>query len=151
MAWWDKMGPGLLVTRATRVIDNENYAIFNVLGGRVLLTALIGLVTAACTATANVYLRLVPTLGTATTSDLCVASDVDASPVGDVMGITGVPTDALYPGGAATRSALPAMTIPVVLIVGALQYCSDAASGVGAIQWEVWYKPLDDAGYVAAA
>lgn len=151
MAWWDKMGPGLMVTRATRVIANENYAIFNVAGGRVLLTALIGLVTTVCAATANVYLRLVPTLGTATTSDLCVASDVDATPEGDIMGITGVPTDALYPGGAATRSALPAMTVPVVLIVGALQYCSDAASGGGAIQWEVWYKPLDDAGYVVAA
>lgn len=149
MAWWDRIGAGRMVTRATRVIANETYTIFNVLGGRVLLTNLIGTITIICAATANVFVQLDPTAGTATTTALCAATDVDTYNVDEVVGITGIPTDTLIP--AARSSAIPSMTMPVILTVGALQYESDAASGGGAIQWEVWYKPLDDAGYIVAA
>jgi len=148
MAWWDKVGNGRMVTRATLVLAAATTAIFSVAGGRVLLTNIIGTITTLIGGVANVYLQLNPTVATAATTALCAALNIDAYAVGDILGITGVPGDAMIP--AATGSAIPAPTMPVILTVGDIEFVCDAAPG-GAVQWEVWYKPLDDAGYVVAA
>lgn len=148
MAWWDRIGAGRMVTRATRILAAETFAIFTVAGGRVLLTNIVGSITTLIGGAANYSLQFNPTVATATTTALCVATNINAYPIGDVLGITGVPTDGLIPGAAG--GAIPSMTMPVMLTAGAIELICDAAPG-GAVLWTVWYKPLDDAGYVVAA
>jgi len=43
------------------------------------------------------------------------------------------------------------MTIPVMIPIGDIEIVSSAAPGTGQIQFTLWYKPLDDAGYIVAA
>lgn len=148
MAWWERLGAGRMVTRATLVLAAATTPIFTVAGGRVLLTNIIGSITTLIGGAANYYLQHNPTVATSTVAALCAALNINAYPVGDLLGITGVPTDAMIPGAAA--GAVPAMTMPVVLTVGQIEAVCDAAPG-GAVLWTVWYKPLDDAGYVVAA
>ena len=148
MAWWDKIGLGRSVTRATLVLAAATTAIFTVAGGRVLITNVVGVITTLIGGVANYYLQHNPTVATSTTTALCTPLNINAYPVGDLLGITGVPTDAMVPGAAA--GVLPGMTVPVVLPVGNVEAVCDAAPG-GAVQWSIWYKPLDNAGYVVAA
>ena len=148
MAWWDRMGVGRMVARATLVLAAATTAIFTVAGGRVIITNIIGNITTLIGGAANYYLQHNPTVATSTTTVLCAPTNINAYPVGDLVGITGIPTDALIPG--AMASALPSMTVEVVLPVGNIEAVCDAAPG-GAVLWTVWYKPLDDAGYVVAA
>lgn len=148
MAWWDRVGVGRRVARATLVLAIATTAIFTVAGGRVLLTNIIGSITTLIGGAANYSLQHNPTVATATTAPLCAALNINAYPVSDVLGITGIPTDAMIP--APSGGALPGMTMPVVLTEGQIEAVCDAAPG-GAVLWTVWYKPLDDAGYVVAA
>lgn len=147
MAWWDKAGTGRVVSRAEIALTNATTAIFSVAGGRVLLTSVVGAISTLC-GNGNIRLQLNPTAGTATTTNLCANLNVNTFNVDDILTITGVPTDAMIP--AAAGSSLPNMTMPVILTVGNIEYVCDAAV-VGGITWSVWYKPLDDAGYIIAA
>lgn len=148
MAWWDKAGTGSLVSRAEIGLTIATTAIFSVAGGRVLLTSIVGVISTLVAGAANVRLQLNPTVATATTTNLCAALNINAFPVGDIVTITGVPTDAMIP--VAAGAALPNMTMPVVLTVGDIEFVCDAAVG-GGVTWSIWYKPLDDAGCVVAA
>ena len=148
MAWWDRLGTGRSVARATLVLAAATTAIFTIAGGRVLLTNIIGSITTVIGGAANYYLQHNPTVVTSTTAALCAALNINAYDVGDVLGITGIPTDAMIPGAAA--GSAPSMTMPMILTAGAIEAVCDAAPG-GAVLWTVWYKPLDDAGYVVAA
>ena len=148
MAWWDKIGQGVRVQRVTyQLAVTAGLAMFSVAGGRILLTSIIGEITEIVNALCNVSLRANPTTGT--TNVLCARLNVDTYAVGDAVTITGVPTDAMIP--AAGSSALPMMTLPVMIPIGDIEIVSSAAPGTGQIQFTLWYKPLDDAGYVVAA
>ena len=150
MAWWDKLGQGIRVQRVTYdLVTTAGLAMFAVAGGRVLLTAIIGEITEVVNALCNVSLQANPTVGTATTTVLCTPLNVNGFTVGNAVTITGVPTDAMIP--AAMGSALPMMTIPVMIPIGNIEIVASTTPGTGAIQFTLWYKPLDDAGYVVAA
>jgi len=150
MAWWDRTGVGTRVTRATLTLAAATTTIFAVAGGRVIITNILGTITTLIGGLSNYYLLHDPTgtMPLSTITNLCAATNIDAYPVGDVVGITGVPTDALIPG--AMASVIPSMTMEVVLPIGNIRAVSSTAPG-GAILWTVWYKPLDAAGYVVAA
>jgi hypothetical protein len=148
MAWWDKIGAGRTLTRATLVLAAATTAIFSIAGGRILLQNILGVVTTLVGGAANVYLQANPTVATATTTALCAALNINARPVGDILGITGVPTDPMLP--VATGSAVPSMTMPVVISTGDIEFVCDAAPG-GAVQWTITYQPIDDGAYAVAA
>lgn len=148
MAWWDKIGQGRMVTRATLDLAGATTDLFTVLGGRVLLTNIVGTITTIIGGVANYFLQHDPTSALATTLPLCASTNIDGWDVGDILGITGIPTDNLIP--ATAGGAITSPTVPVVLTVGTIEAVCDLAPG-GAVQWEIWYKPLDDAGYVVAA
>jgi len=148
MAWWDKIGQGVRVQRVTyQLAVTAGLAMFSVAGGRILLTSIIGEITEIVNALCNVSLQVNPTTGTTTV--LCAPLNVNTYVVGDAVTITGVPTDAMIP--AAGSSALPMMTLPVMIPIGDIEIVSSAAPGTGQIQFTLWYKTLDDAGYVVAA
>ena len=148
MAWWDRIGNGRLVARATVTLAGATTDIFNVTGGRILLTNIVGSITVIVGGAANVYLQADPTVATSATAPLCASLDINGYDVGDLLGITGIPTDAMVPPVAG--GAIVAPTMKMIIQTGAIEFVCDAAPG-GAVLWTVWYKPLDDGASVVAA
>ena len=121
-------------------------AIFNIIGGQVQMTLIIGTITTILGAVGNMRLEENPTVGT--TELICANVAAGAYAVGDLMGITGVPADAMIP---AATGGIPGMTTQGVnLRVGTLDWrCS--ASSTGRMSWTMFYIPLEDGAYVTAA
>lgn len=119
-------------------------AIFNITGGRVAITKIVGEVTTVMQGAANnIKLTANPTVGGSV--DICAVVDGDAKAEGTLVGITGEPTDAMI-----INASIPGQISDVVLKTGTLDLdCS--ASRTGAIKWSIWYTPLDDGAEVTAA
>lgn len=138
---------GIQVDRATAALPQTTAgALFNITGGRVLLTSIVGEVTTAVQNQAN-NTKLVANPTTGTSVDICAVLNVAADEAGCLYGITGLFTDALL-GANAGATVVPRN--PVVLPVGTLDLdCS--ASNTGSVKWTVTYVPLDNAGAMSAA
>jgi hypothetical protein len=138
---------GLRVDRATATLPQTGAsALFNVLGGRVAMTAIVGEVTTIMGAVANnTSLEANPTTGT--TAAICAVLATENDEVGTLYSIEGTKATALLgvdAGGVALQSK------PVVLPVGSLDLRC-AANNTGSVKWSLWYLPLDDGAYVEAA
>ena len=138
---------GMRVDRATATLpQTAAAAIFNILGGRVAITQIVGEVTTVIqTQINNAKLTGNPTTGTSV--DICAALDITADEVGTLYGISGLNTDALI---GINAGALPGQTRPVVLGIGTLDL-NCAASNTGSVKWSVFYVPIDDGAYIEAA
>lgn len=136
---------GITVQRVASTLPaSTDLTIFNVAGGRVLLTTLVGEVTTVIQAQATATkIRHTSTVG-AITSDLCATVDLTGAVVGTQFGITGSAGTA-----AAIGSAVP-QTNEVVLTTGALKL-NTAATSTGAMRWTITYIPLDDGASITAA
>jgi len=120
-------------------------ALFNIIGGRVAITQIIGEVTTVIQTQANnTKLTGNPTTGTAV--DICAVLNITADEVGCLYGITGLNTDALI---GINAGALPAQTRDVILNVGTLDL-DCAATNTGEVAWTIFYTPIDDGAYVTA-
>lgn len=138
---------GKKVERATATLPQTTAAaIFNIKGGRVLMTQIVGEVTVVIQTQANnTKLTANPTTGTSV--DICAALSITADEVGCLYGITGLNTDAMI---GINAGALPAQTRAVVLPIGTLDL-DCAASNTGSVKWTLFYIPIDDGAYVEAA
>jgi hypothetical protein len=134
------MALGLRVDRAAALHPAATTPYFTIVG-QVLLTGLLGVVTVACGANSTVW-TAVPTAGT--TTDICVAVDIDTAVVGDLLGITGVLGTGMTFGGAVVQ-----IMQPIALTTGTLNLHPAAADGQ--TSWSLWYIPLSDGAYVSAA
>lgn len=148
MAWWDKLAMGRRVNATARALAIETFEFASVLGGDVLITQLIGRLTVIVNAATNVFLQFTPDVATATPGALCVATDINGFDVGEIVTISGIPTDALYPAAGAGVGGVPGMTVPLILQAGGIESVSDAAPGTGTILWSLWYVPLTEGAYV---
>ena len=121
--------------------------IFNVTGGRVLVTQIIIEVTTIIQAQiTNFKLLSNPTTGT--TVDLCANLDINADEVGTLYTIAGAPGTALQRG---ESGSVPGMGVNgVVVAVGAIEAISSVDS-TGSASAQIWYIPLDDGAAIAAA
>lgn len=138
---------GKQVSRATAALPQTAAgALFNITGGRVLVTTILGQVTTVIQTQAN-NTKLSSNPATGTTVDLCAVLDISADEVGCLYGITGIPADALVGAGAGYA---PAPQRPVIVPVGAIEL-NCAASNTGAVKWDIWYVPLDSGASVVAA
>jgi len=148
MAWWDKLGEGIRVVRATQEIASE--ALFTIAVGKVLVTLLVGAIDVAINGTgATVNTRLVSTPTTATATDLCANTNIDTYQIEDVVGITGIPTDNLIP--ATTHGSIPGMTVNGVIIpIGVIGLVTEAVDA-GDMTWTLFYRPIDNGATVVAA
>lgn len=138
---------GVRVDRATATLpQGVASAIFNITGGRVAITQIIGEVTTVIqTQTDNAKLTSKPTTGTAV--DICAALNITAKEVGTLLGISGLNSDALI---GINAGALPAQSRSVVCPIGEIDLdCS--ASNSGSIKWTLFYFPIDDGAAVTAA
>jgi hypothetical protein len=136
---------GILVERAAAALpQTAAAAIFTVATGRVALIGLVGKVTTVIQTQAdNTKVKTVPTTGP--TTDMCAVLDITAKAVGSLLGITGIPTDALQ-----YASFAPFPQRALIIQPGSISL-DCAASNTGAIAWSAWYLPLDDGATLVAA
>lgn len=138
---------GIRVDRASDDVPHTTAeAIFNIKGGRVLMTGLLGeVVGGALGAVGNLSVESNPTTGT--TSALCAVVAGGAKEEGALFSITGTVGDAALMDDA---GGVRMMTSPVVLPVGTLDFRASATDD-GNMKWSLWYVPLDDGAYMEAA
>ena len=140
-----KLGHRLVRPTAT-LPQTAAAAIFNIVGGNVMMTLIIGRITVVLGAVGNMSLEDTPTVGTMETLCAVVAAGTYAQD--DLMGITGVPAGAMVPNA---TGGIPGMTTDgVVLRVGTLNLRLSASS-TGSIEWTVFYKPLEVGSYMSVA
>lgn len=137
---------GKKVERATATLPQTTAAaIFNIVGGRVAITRIVGEVTVILGAVGNMSLEGNPTTGTMV--PLCAVVAAGTKEAGTLLGITGTFADAML---AANAGALEAQVKDVVLPVGTIDLRLSASS-TGECKWTLFYIPIDDGAYVEAA
>ncbi len=138
---------GIPLFRAASTLPQSTAsAIYNIVGGRVLLTSIVGKITVVLGAVGNMSLEENPTTGT--TEALCAVVAAGTYAAGDTMSITGVAANAMVP---AATGGTPGMTTQgVVLRVGTLDWRLSGANS-GEMSWLVTYVPIDDGAYMTVA
>ncbi len=136
---------GLTLDRITSTLPASTYgALFNIKGGRAVVTSMIGEVTTAIQGqTTNIKITSTPTTGTAV--DVATNLDTDADAIGSLYGM-GVYVAAMIGGAGASGIT----STPNVIPIGTLGITTGATS-TGSIQWSVTYIPLDDNAYMEVA
>ena len=134
---------GMRVDRATSTLpQTTTLAIFNVLGGRVAMTGILGEVTTQLGTPGNLSVESNPTTGTA--AGLCAVVASATNEVGTLFSISGVTATA---ANMVLAGGVPLLLCPVALPVGTVDLrCS--GSSTGAMKWSIWYVPIDDGAYV---
>lgn len=136
---------GATVQRAAAVLPaTGNQTLFNVTGGRILLTSLVGEVTTVASATAtNLKLTSVSTAIGGAGTDICANAAITSAPVGTQFSPSVL-------GSAAQVGAAVTQNNEIVIPVGIVRLTSDATN-TGAMRWTLTYIPLDDGAIVTAA
>lgn len=121
-------------------------AIFNITGGRVLITQIFGeVVTAIQNQANNTKLTANPTVGTSV--DMCAVLSIANDEAGCLYGITGLPSDAMVGTNAGLTQG---QNRGQILNTGSIDL-DCAASNTGTVKWTCFYIPLDPGAAVAAA
>ncbi|HVI80067.1 MAG TPA: hypothetical protein VM715_18265 [Candidatus Acidoferrum sp.] len=134
------------VTKATGTLAATTVPLFTVAVGRVMVTAMWGVVTTSITVANSYKLQFNPTTGD--TQDMCAATDIGTSDTlaGDVLQF-----------GLATTTAPPKLMsigygtgrLNTVLTIGQIEHVS--AGTDGAITWNLMWLPLDSGATLVAA
>jgi hypothetical protein len=138
-----KITTGIKVDTAINPIAAGANNLFTVVGGRVLMVALIGRVTTQIEAAATGCNVRIGAVALSLAGGLDITGDV----VGTMYGITGTVGDAMYD----TAGYLRLQTTPLVLNTGTVNLNNAGAGSTGAIAWSMLYVPIDDGAYVEAA
>lgn len=121
--------------------------IFNVTGGRIIVTALVGTCTTVCSATATtVSVGSTPTSGTASATGLATATAITSAEVGTLVSLPTGAKGALVVGTGATAGGAVQVqggSGGYVVNPGTIDITT-SATNTGAFKWELWYLPLDD-------
>jgi len=146
---------GLRVDRAISLLpqhggptDGATY--FNIVGGKVLMTLLVGTITTVVQAQADeIIFSHNPDPSTGATAVLNAALDITGWAEGDILTINGLLTEAMLPAVKAGSSS--AMRYGgIIMVPGAITVDASAANS-GAWKWSLWYVPLEEGAYVTAA
>lgn len=137
---------GVRVSKAYDPLVVETKTLFNVTGGKVAITSIVGSVSTAITVANTVKLQANPTTGT--TKDLCAATDIGTTdtPVGNLISFQGLTGDSLLTG----PGAVPTIKQPIIVDVGTIEQVT-ATGADGGITWVLTYVPIDDGAAVTAA
>lgn len=154
---------GVRVAKSLSAPQTTSAALFNVTGGKVAITSVIGEVTTVIGGTTvNYNLTYTPSGGSA--ADLCAATACTSDAVGTLYSlVSGVATDLLSVqsvsaiGGTPVAASeapnvtyAPLLRMPFVVRAGALNW-KTSASTTGVVAWTLTYIPVDDGASVAAA
>lgn len=142
------LGPTVIRTAAL-LPQTATAPIFNILGGKILITSLVGSVAVITPATTNTLkITGTPTVGTA--ADWCAATSVASKEVGTLTSLVSpvVPATALVVSNAGTPLSIPD---PFVANVGTITLTTSGSAATGTWQWIISYVPLDNGASVTAA
>jgi hypothetical protein len=142
---------GCRVDRAAALVTNATVALFNIVGGRVLLVNFIGEVSTIMDATGcTLRISALTTDATAVVTHLTsAATDCASKTAGTFYTLPTAVASALIES-TNNSAAVSNTMVPIVLKTGALNLIGGGAS-TGTIKWSAWYIPLDDGAYMAAA
>lgn len=138
---------GSVAKKSYATMAVETKTLFNITGGLVIVTGIVGYVTTALTVADTVKLQANPTTGT--TKDLCAATDLGTtdSPVGNLISFQGLTGDSALTG----PGAVPFPKQPIVINIGTIEQVTTGAGADGGIDWYVTWVPLTDGAALAAA
>jgi hypothetical protein len=136
---------GTKVSKSTGTLAATTVTLFNVTGGKCLITSIVGEVTTAVTVANSYKLQANPTTGV--TGDIVAATDIGTtdSPAGTLLGFDGAEASSIQnsPG------VVPTLGRPIVINTGTIESVSAGTDGV--IVWTLTYIPLDDGAAITAA
>ena len=139
---------GIRVDRASSVLpQNTTTTYFEIFGGNVLMTLLVGELSVAVGGACNLTINHDPDDGAS--AAIGATLDIDTWTPGDILTISGLLTDNIIPAVVA-GSASPMSYKGVILSPGDLEFVTDA-SRTGNWIWSLWYVPLEAGAYVAVA
>lgn len=140
---------GIQVVRAAALQPGTAYgALFNILGGKVLVTSLIGEVIVATPATANVVkVTGTPTTGTAV--DWTTTTSTASKEVGSTIALPNAAGGALAVANAGGGLAVD--PTGYVAQIGTVGITTSGTAATGTITWSLTYVPLDTGASVTAA
>ena len=138
---------GLRVDRATAALPATTAAaIFNVLGGRVAVTAIVGEVTTVLGAVVtNLSIQSNPTTGT--TTAMCAVLAIASKEAGTLFTIDGTAATALQAG---SSGSVRGQATPVIVAIGAIELLTNATN-TGSVKWSIFYVPIDEGASIEAA
>ena len=139
-----QMRLGVQVSKSVAVVAAAD--LFVITGGRVLVTAIQGVITTTIQTQANNTKILFDPTGTGASTDLCAVLDMSALAAGVYLATTGTLANAMVSG--VWRSLLQATSH--ILGPGTIEMAC-TASNTGAITWYAWYSPLDEGAALAAS
>ena len=147
--WLSRKALGQVVERATQLLPQATTVIiFTIAGGRVKVTSIIGEVTTVAGIGAVLNLtKLTATPTSGGNADICDDLDTQSYVLGRLLGITGIPTDAMVSLGGVN----PAQTVGVILKPGSLTLECDGNTVTGDVRWTLHYVPVDAGATVVAA
>lgn len=136
---------GIRVDRAAATLPaTGNQTLFNIAGGRVIITGIIGEVTTVASATAtNIKLTSVGTAIGGSGTDMASNVAITSAAVGTLYSPTAI-------GSAGQVGAAVTQNNEEILPVGLIRLTTDATN-TGAMKWTLTYIPLDDGATVTAA
>lgn len=144
-----KINYGIQVIRATSSLPaTTDLTLFNVTGGRIVLTSLVGQVTTVIqTQACNIKLKSVPTTGTS--GDISGVLNISAFEVGSLISadLSGALTAVML---GVDAHVTPLKTGALLVPIGGLKL-NTSATNTGAIQWTATYFPYDSGAAIAAA
>jgi len=141
-----QLGP--TTERATAVLPGVTYSLFTITGGRILVTQLLGEFTIVIAGALSISLQADPAAAASTTRAMCAGLLVNAYDVGDLVGITGINTDAMIPPAAS--GVIEGQTMGVIVQPGTIDLLNDIVD-TGSIRWTLKWIPIDEGAAVVAA
>ena len=138
---------GAKLDRATATLPASTYgALFNIIGGRVILTSMVGEVT-TIVQTQACNLKITATATTGDAVDVTANLDVGTAPkaVGCLLGIGVFAAATIGANAGATTTPLP-----VIVPIGTLGLTT-SATNTGSVKWSVTYMPYDDGAMLVSA
>jgi len=138
---------GQTTERAAEALIGDTHNIFVISGGRILVTQILGEVTAPVVTASSIQLIATPTAGTLRA--MCALLLVNTYAIGDLLGITGVNTDAMIPP--ARSATVEGQTFGVLVQIGAIRLLCNLAGATARIRWTLKWIPFDTGAAVAAA
>ena len=132
-----------VIKTAQALPNNTTSTLFTVAGGNVLVTSLLGVVSTACSATAQtIALGLAPSGGgTAEHAGICTAGTVTSLELGCWLSPGTSGGAAMVTGGHAGNTV--ELPTPFVAPAGTVTWTTTANSVTGAVSWYLTYIPLD--------
>lgn len=136
---------GLMIDRDAAVFTGvSNTPIFNVVGGRVAITNIIGQITVGASGATNISLQSNPTAAGYTTGAISTALAAAALEVGTILTIDGTLGTAHF---GVNAGAAQGQTRDVIVPVGQIEFVLSGAQTIS-VSWKVFYVPIDDGAYM---